>query len=179
MTSEPRTNPDDAHGDERYHPDDGCPLFSERLEDHILAVIKGAAPNRGTFCGECYTPLGATTAVCPHCGTVTAQRAPVERVPGGVIAMLQRVRRTERWIVNAMAYLGLTIAVVAGLALVLAVPYLRHHLLAATIVYTIVLIIGGRSLAGVIGGYYGDQIAYARARRRLLTEWRDWVAARG
>lgn len=179
MSSTPHADSHDPHGDERYLPNDGCPLFSERLEEHILAAITGAVPNRGTFCGECYTPIGVATQVCPHCGTVTAQRAPVERVPGEVIAMLQRVRRTERWIVNAMAYLGLTIAVIAGLALVLAVPYLRHHLLAATIVYTIVLIIGGRSLAGVIGGYYGDQIAYARARARLLTEWREWVAVRG
>ena len=33
-------------------------------------------------------------------------------------------------------------------------------------------------LAGVLGGYYGDRIAYERARGRLREEWAEWVAER-
>ena len=165
-------------GESRYVPDDDCPLFSERLEEQLLAVTSGAAPNAGRFCGHCYTPLGERTSVCPHCETDTSERRPVGRVPEVVVEMLQAQRRTESRIVNGFAYLGLTLAVVGGLVLVLGVPYLREHLIWATIVYAAVLIVGGRVLAGILGGYYGDRIAYERARGRLREEWAEWVAER-
>ncbi len=165
-------------GERRYVPDDDCPLFSERLEEQILAVTGGSAPNAGRFCGHCYTPLGERTAVCPHCSTETSERRPVGRIPEVIIEMLQTQRKTESRIVNGFAYLGLTLAVVGGLVLVLGVPYLRAHLIWATIVYAAVLIVGGRVLAGVLGGYYGDRIAYDRARGRLREEWAEWVLER-
>ncbi len=165
-------------GERRYVPDDDCPLFSERLEEQILAVTGGSAPNAGRFCGHCYTPLGERTAVCPHCATETSERRPVGRNPEVIIEMLQAQRKTESRIVNGFAYLGLTLAVVGGLVLVLGVPYLRAHLIWATIVYAAVLIVGGRVLAGVLGGYYGDRIAYERARGRLREEWAEWVTER-
>ena len=165
-------------GERRFRPDDECPLFSERLEEHLVAVTRGEAPNAGRFCGHCYTPLGRRTPQCGHCGTETDERRPVSRVPDEVIAMLTAQRKTESRIVNGFAYLGLTLAVLGGLALVLGVPYLRGNLIWATIVYAAVLIVGGRVLAGVLGGYYGDRLAYSRARRRLREEWAEWVVAR-
>ena len=45
--------------------------------------------------------------------------------------------------------------------------------------YGLFLLFGGRSLAGVLGGYYGDHIAYDRARNRLRQHWAEWVARRG
>ena len=42
-----------APEEQRYRPEDGCPLFSERLEEHLVAVQKGREPNRGVFCGHC------------------------------------------------------------------------------------------------------------------------------
>ena len=60
----------------------------------------------------------------------------------------------------------------------LVVPYLRANLIAATVAYAVVLLVGGRVLAGLIGGYWGDRVAYARARRRLLERWEAWTAAR-
>ena len=165
-------------GERRYVPDDECPLFSERLEEQLLAVTSGAAPNAGRFCGHCYTPLGERTRVCPHCDMETSERRPVGRIPEVVIEMLQAQRRTESRIVNGFAYLGLTLAVVGGLVLVLGVPYLREHLIWATIVYALVLIVGGRALAGILGGYYGDRIAYDRARGRLREDWAEWVEVR-
>jgi hypothetical protein len=165
--------------EQRYIPDDGCPLFSERLEEHIVALTRGEVPNRGRFCGNCYTPLSQEIQRCRHCNEEpSSDRATVEQVPDPVIEMLRAVHKTEKNWVNGFAYLGLVIAVFAGLGIVLGIPYLRERLLAATIVYGIILLIGSRGLAGLLGGYYGDRIGYERARRRLLEDWSEWVGER-
>lgn len=164
--------------EQRYQPHDECPLFSESLEAHIVAVTRGTAPNHGTFCGNCYTPLSRDSERCPHCGEATATRAPVDEIPAEVIEMLRQQRQTESNIVNSFAYAGFIIAIIGGLAIVLGIPYLRAHLLPATIVYTLILLIGGRTLAGVLGGYYGDHIAFDRARTRLKAQWAEWVRFR-
>ena len=160
-------------------PDDGCPLFSERLEEHLVAASRGETPNRGRFCGHCYTPLGRDTTLCPHCGNDKERgRPPVERVPDEITEILRVQRKTESTFVNGFAYLGLVIAVLGGLAIVLGIPYLRDHLLAATVVYAVILIVGGRMLAGLLGGYYGDRIGFTRARARTVESWEEWVARR-
>lgn len=168
--------------DVRYHPDDDCPLFSESLEEHIVGITRGTLPNHGTFCGNCYTPLSPDTAKCPHCGALTdGSRRPVETIPDEVMAMLREQRKTESSIVNSFAYAGFIIAICFALWLILTVPYLRPesgHLITATVVFSLVLIIGGRTLAGVLGGYYGDHVAYERARKRLRLKWAAFSAAR-
>ncbi|MGE0228423.1 MAG: hypothetical protein AB7I38_09080 [Dehalococcoidia bacterium] len=166
--------------EQRYRPDDECPLFSERLEEHIVLFTRGELPNRGRFCGNCYTPMSADTARCPHCGALTdGPFSPVDRIPDEVIQWLRDQRKTESRIVNSFAYLGFVIVILVGLAIVLGIPYLRAHLLPATIVYGLFLLFGGRTLAGILGGYYGDRIAYERARNRLRRRWAEWVARRG
>ena len=87
-------------------------------------------------------------------------------------------RKTESTIVNAFAYAGFIIAILSGLAVVLGIPYLRAHLLPATVVYTLWLLIGGRTLAAILGGYYGDRLAYDRARTRLRARWAEWLEER-
>jgi len=167
-----------ATGAERFRPNDGCPLFSDRLEEHIVAFTRGEVPNQGRFCGHCYTPMSPETVHCPNCAADTRERPPVERIPDEVVMMLRMQRKTERSWVTGFAYLGLLIAVMVGLAVVLGVPYLRGNLLPATIVYGLILFIGGRVLAGTLGGYYGDRIGFERARRNLLAAWDDWVSKR-
>jgi hypothetical protein len=164
--------------EQRYRPQDGCPLFSESLEQHIVAVTRGELPNHGTFCGNCYTPLSRDSARCPHCGEATLARAPVERVPDEVIAMLREQRKIESRVVNTYAYAGLILAIGGGLAIVLGIPYLREHLLAATITYALILIVGGRIAAGILGGYYGDRAGFEKARARLRERWAVWVVQR-
>lgn len=165
--------------EQRYQPDDECPLFSARLEEHIILYTRGELPNRGRFCGNCYTPMSVESSNCPHCGEPAQGRlTPVDHIPGQVIEMLREQRRTESTIVNAFAYAGFIIVIIVGLGIVLGIPYLRAHLLPATIVYGLFLLIGGRTLAGVLGGYYGDHIAYDRARTRLRQRWADWVEQR-
>ncbi len=164
--------------EERFRPDDGCPLFSERLEDHLVAFTRGELPNRGRFCGHCYTPLAGDSKRCPHCGEETSARPPTDRVPDAIVEVLRRQRSTEaRW-VNGFAYLGLLIAVVGGISLVLVIPFFKDNLIWATIFYGLILLIGGRSLAGVLGGYYGDRIGYERARTATRAAWDDWLATR-
>ena len=166
--------------EQRYRPDDECPLFSERLEDHIVAYTRGELPNHGRFCGNCYTPLSNDTAKCPHCEVLTdGPLSPVDEIPEPIVDMLREQRKTESRIVTTFAYTGFVLAIVTGLAIVLGIPYLRAHLLPATIVYGLYLLIAGRTFAGVLGGYYGDHLAYDRARTRLREEWAEWVTSRG
>lgn len=167
-----------ARGDERYQPEDGCPLFSDRLEEHIVGLTRGELPNRGRFCGHCYTPMSAEALRCPHCATSIQVRPPVPSIPAEVVEMLRRQRKTEQTWVNGFAYLGLVLAAVLGLGVVLGIPYLRQNLLPATIVYGLLLVVGSRMLAGLLGGYYGDRMGYERARGALLQSWDAWVQAR-
>ena len=169
----------DDPNDQRFRPDDGCPLFSEALEGHLVAVSRGEAPNRGRFCGNCYTPVGPDSARCPHCGEDFASgRRPVDSVPDEVMEALREQRKIEaRW-VNGLAYIGLLIAVVGGIVFVLTVPFLKERLLYATIVYAIILLVGGRALAGVLGGYYGDRIGFEKARAKTRATWARHVEER-
>lgn len=162
----------------RYRPEDDCPLFSERLEELLVLITRGESPNAGRFCGNCYHPLGPTTAICLHCQTNTNEHIPVKSIPDEIVEMLRNQRKTESRIVNGFAYLGLIIAIFGGLALVLGIPYFRSNLISATIAYALILLIGGRILAGVIGGYYGDRIGYSRARQKLREDWETWAAKR-
>ncbi len=166
-------------GERRLDHDDDCPLFSERLEEHLVALSRGERPRSGRFCGHCYTPMSPERARCAHCGEeASSGRRPVSSVPEEVMAMLRRQRKTERAWVTGYAYLGLGLAIVGGLALVLGLPPLRENLLGATVTYALVLIIGGRAAAGLLGGGVGDRQGYERARSRLLAEWEEWLIRR-
>ncbi len=156
-----------------------CPLFSASLEEHLIAVSRGEAPSRGRFCGNCYHPVSRDTHCCPHCmNNMNSMHAAVEIVPGDIVDILRRQRKTESTIVNSFAFLGVLIAVIGGLGVVLGIPYLRDHLLPATIVYALILLVGVRGLAGFFGGYYGDRIGYERARRATVASWKEFEEKR-
>ena len=174
----------DEPGDVRFRPDDGCPLFSEALEDHLVAVSRGAAPNTGRFCGNCYTPISRDTVRCPHCAEVadaTGQtgRAAVNAVPDPIRDALLRQRAIESKWVNGFAYLGILIAATTGIAIVLSVPFFRDSLIWATVFYGAYLLIGSRVLPAILGGYYGDRIGYEKARIETRAAWAEWQATRG
>ena len=171
----------EAPQEQRFRPpvSADCPLFSERLEEHVIAASRGEAPSRGRFCGNCYTPAGRDTERCSHCDNHFEDgRAAVDIVPDEITEMLRRQRKTESTIVNSFAFLGVLIAVVAGLGVVLGIPYLRDNLLPATIAYAVILLIGVRGLAGFLGGYYGDRIGYERARKHTIASWKAFEANR-
>ncbi|MDA0365147.1 MAG: zinc ribbon domain-containing protein, partial [Chloroflexi bacterium] len=165
--------------EERLRPDDDCPLFSPALEDHLIALTRGEVPARGRFCGNCYTPIARDTALCPHCGNDTEQgRVPVRAVPDQITLILRSQRKIESTWVNGLAYLGLVIAVVGGIALVLSIPFFRANLIWATLLYGLILLVGGRMLAGFLGGYFGDRWGYERARARTRDAWAEWLRER-
>ena len=153
---------------------DGCPLFSERLEEHLVAVRRGESPSTGRFWGFCFTPTGPTSEVCTHCqNNFRSERKTVEVVPLVITEILREQRKIEARFVNGFAYLGVLLAVLGGLAGVLGIPYLRDHLIPATIVYALILLVGVRIFAGVLGGYFGDNIGYNRARKKTVHSWED------
>ena len=82
------------------------PIFSPRLDEVMAAMIKGEAPNAGRFCGYCYTPLSKTANACSHCGTATADYAPVDRLPREFGQLYRRMRKRENLIVNSFAFAG-------------------------------------------------------------------------
>ena len=150
------------------------PIFSPRLDEVLAQMIKGQAPNRGHFCGNCYTPLAEDRRVCPHCATATSDRLPVEQVPAEVIAMFRALRRRESTVVNSFAFLGLFLGV--GLFLGL---FLVSDALWWRIVDIAILVVASRLFAAILGGGIGDEVGYRFARRRLAREWEAFAEKRG
>ena len=153
------------------------PVFSERLSDVLDGIFKGEAPNAGRFCGHCYTPIDPERTQCAHCGRSVGERAPVGRVPDQVLEIFRRMRRRESLVVNSFAYLGL----LSGVFIFLVVFYVLFLLDAGIwwYVFNIVLLfVAARVLAGLIGGFIGDELGYRYARRRLIEEWHAYEAKR-
>ena len=169
---------DEPLPEERYRPDDGCPLFSPRLEAHLVAVSRGETPERGTFCGNCFTPIGRETMTCPHCAEATSVRRPVDVVPAPIAAALRVQRKTEGQWVNGFAYIGVLIAMALPLAAVLGIPTLKDSLILGTAVYAPLLLIGMRVFPAILGGYFGDRKGFEAARAKTRAAWERWVAER-
>lgn len=168
---------DEPSPEERYRPDDGCPLFSPRLEAHLVAVSRGETPERGTFCGNCFTPIGRETTACPHCGEPTSRRRPVDVVPAPIAAALREQRKTEGQWVNGFAYIGVLIAMVLPLAAVLGIPVVKDNLILGTAVYAPLLLVGMRVFPAILG-YFGDRKGFEVARKKTRAAWERWVAER-
>ena len=155
----------------RFKPDDDCPLFSLSLENHLVDVLNGAVPNRGSFCPYCFSPVGSEEATCAECQLDSTLSERLNQVPAEIVVALRNQRSIEsRW-VNSFAYLGVLIAVVGGIAFVLATPIFDDRLIYATVAYGLILLVGSRVLAGFLGGYFGDQIGYSKGRAQTIKAW--------
>ena len=153
------------------------PIFSERLAALLEEFRAGRAPNSGRFCGYCYTPIDAQRHHCPHCRRAVQDYPPAGRVPQDVLEMFRRQHRRESLVVHSFAYLGL----LSGGFVFLVVFYVLFLLDAAIwwFVFDIVLLfVAARVLAGLIGGYVGDELGYRYARRKLTEEWQEFEAQR-
>lgn len=153
------------------------PVFSERLTNVLDAIFKGEAPNVGRFCGHCYTPLAPERTRCPHCGRAVDDRAPVEQVPREVLAMFKQLRRRESLVVNSFAYLGLLL----GVAIFIGVFYVLFYTGASVWWYVfdiVLLFVGARGLAGLLGGFVGDELGFRYARRKLSEDWAAYEVER-
>lgn len=161
----------DFLGERRFKPEDNCPLFSLRLENHLVDVINGIVPNRGNFCAYCFSPMGLLDVLCVECQFDSTSAERLDQVPEEIVRAMKNQRSIEsRW-VNSFAYLGVLIAVVGGIAFVLATPIFDDRLIYATIAYGLILLIGSRILAGFLGGYFGDQIGYSKGRTQTIKAW--------
>lgn len=156
----------------------GIPVFSERLDTVLAAMINGEAPNYGRFCGYCYTPLVKTSDVCRHCSRTVHDIAPVQKVPSEVIALYRRMRKRESVIVNSFAFAGLFLGVVLFTVLVGVAVFMFDASWLMLALATVVLMVGGRVFAGILGGWIGDNIGYDYAQRRLREEWAAFDAQR-
>jgi hypothetical protein len=153
------------------------PLFSERLTELLEAYLKGEAPNAGRFCGYCYSPIDAGRRECPNCGRSVDDHAPVERVPDGVIAMFRRKRRRESLVVNSFAYIGLALSVVIFIVVFYFIFMSGGNLWLYAFNIALLFVLA-RVLAGLIGGFVGDDLGFRYARRKLADEWREYEAGR-
>ena len=153
------------------------PIFSERLTSVLGTIFDGKAPNAGRFCGNCYTPIDAARTRCLHCDQDVEQRPPVEKVPQEVLAMFRQLRRRESMVVNGFAYIGLF----SGVATFIGVFYVLFTVGAGVWWYVFdiaLLFVLSRVLAGLLGGYVGDEVGYRFARRKLAEEWSAYAAER-
>ena len=150
------------------------PVFSKRLDELMGAMIKGEAPNAGRFCAYCYTPLGTKAATCVHCGRPLDQAGTLEKLPPELFALYRRMRRRESIIVNSFAFAGLGIGLALFIALVALAVYRYDQSLWLLGESVVVLIVGGRVFAGILGGWIGDAIGYDYAQRKLVEEWREY-----
>ena len=151
------------------------PIFSERLTTVLVDIIKGEAPNAGRFCGNCYTPIDKQRSVCPQCDCSVEERPPVGKIPREVGVMFRNLRGRESLVVNSYAYAGLFL----GVIIFIAVFYVLFTLGAGIwwfIGDLVLLAVSARVLAGLLGGYIGDEVGYRYARRKLAEDWAAWEA---
>jgi len=158
------------------HPD--IPIFSERLDELMAAMIKGDAPNAGRFCGYCYTPLSKKADACPHCARTAAAYQPVAKIPTEFFDLYRRMRKRESLIVNSFAFAGLGIGLVLFIALVAVAVFRFNASVWALAGALVVLLAGGRIFAGILGGWIGDAIGYDYAHKRLVLEWQEYERER-
>jgi hypothetical protein len=161
---------------ERPPPPD-LPVFSERLTAILEQLFEGKTPNAGNFCGFCYTPIDKQRLHCPHCRRAVADYPSVPTIPREVLLMFRSRRRRESLVVNSFAYLGLFI----GVALFIGIFYVIFELNANVWWYIfdiVLLFVAARVLAGLLGGWIGDELGFRYALRKLSDEWQAYDAAR-
>jgi len=149
------------------------PVFSERLDTLLSAMLDGEAPNAGRFCGYCYTPLGKKASACAHCGRTTVEFETIAKLPPEIVELYRRMRKRESLVVNSFAFAGLGLGLVLFIILVAVAVYRFDQSLWMLAGATAVLIVGGRILAGILGGWIGDAVGYDFAQRRLAVEWAE------
>ena len=153
-------------------------IFSPRLDDFLDRLQEGETPNAGTFCSFCYNPLTPEATRCDHCGQVLAERAAIDSVPRDVVEMHRRMRKRESVIVNSFAFFGLGLGLALFLGLVAINVLYLDRALWFFVIATVVFLVGSRVLAGIIGGYIGDEIGYRYGHNKLAEDWRQHLASR-
>ena len=153
-------------------------VFSSRLETFLEQLDAGETPNSGTFCSFCYNPLPVEYQRCDHCGQALSERPAVNSLPPAVVEMFRRKQKRESLIVNSFAYLGLALGLAIFLGMVAINVLYMERALWFFLLATLVFLVGSRALAGIIGGYIGDEIGYRYANKRLAEDWAEHLTTR-
>ena len=154
-------------------------VFSNRLSDFLDRLQEGQVPNAGTFCSFCYNPMPQDFGRCDHCGQNLTDRPPISSLPREVIEMHRRMRKRESLIVNSFAFLGLGLGLGIFLGLVAINVLYMDRALWFFVIATLIFLVGSRVLAGILGGYIGDEIGYSYAHRKLAEDWSIHLSQRG
>src|SRR5437899_2776099 len=136
-------------------------------------MLAGRAPNAGRFCGYCYQPLALDRQRCPHCDRDTAQAAVVAAVPAAVIEMYRRQRSREGLVVRTMAWVGLTIGVIASL---LPLAFAGVTWWSAGSFFALLLIF--YLLSANLANSVGDALGYHWGQSLLRERWQRFVEER-
>jgi hypothetical protein len=153
-------------------------VFSTRLEEFFDRLAEGETPNSGRFCSICYNPLPVGFDRCDHCGQDLRERQPVQSLPQDVIEMHRRKQQRESLVVNSFAYLGLGLGLALFLGMVAINVLYLDKALWFFLVALVVFLVGSRLLAGMIGGYLGDEVGFRYANRHLSEDWANYVTHR-
>jgi hypothetical protein len=153
-------------------------VFSPRLTAFLEQLQAGDTPNSGSFCSFCYNPLPPGFERCDHCSQALSGRRPITSLPEDVVEMHRRMLKRESLIVNSFAYLGLALGLILFLGMVAVNVLYMNRALWFFILATLVLMVGTRILAGIVGGVIGDEIGYRMAGKQLAEDWAAHVAER-
>jgi hypothetical protein len=156
----------------------GLPVFSQRLDEIMAAMIKGEIPNVGRFCGYCYTPVTKNATSCTHCGRSVSEWPTVAKIPTDLFDVYRRMRKRESLIVNSFAFAGLALGLLLFIGLVALAVYRYNANLWLLAFATGAFIVGGRIFAGILGGWIGDNIGYDYAQKKLALEWAEYEQRR-
>lgn len=136
-------------------------------------MLAGSAPNAGRFCGNCYHPLAAERAVCPHCGIAVAEVAAVEAVPKDIIEAHRLRRGREGLMVRTFAWAGLSIGVIVAL-----LPLILVGVTWWTFLLFFVLMFGFYVASANLANWIGDDLGYAWGQSTFRRRWERHVAER-
>ncbi|HLF78725.1 MAG TPA: hypothetical protein VJB57_14690 [Dehalococcoidia bacterium] len=153
-------------------------IFSSRLDTFLTQILEGETPNSGRFCCFCYTPLPQGQDRCDNCGQDLTERPPVTSIPDDVIEMQRLKHKRESLVVNSFAYLGLGLGLAIFLGMVAINVLYLDKALWFFILATVVLFVGVRLLAGIVGGVIGDEMGYRYANTKLAQDWAAHVSRR-
>lgn len=153
-------------------------ILSQRLEEFLGRLHEGTSPNAGTFCSFCYNPLPPDFKSCDHCGQNLEQRSAIKALPDAVLEMYLRKLRSESLIVNSFAYLGLFLGLALYLGLVAINVLYLDKALWFFVIATVIFLVSSRMLAGLVGGFLGDELGYRVASRHLAEDWAAHLSQR-
>ena len=148
-------------------------VLSERLQELLIDIIDGKAPNAGQFCGYCYSPSTPKSNICDHCGRSQKSWPRSKRIPDEVIWMFRTQRSREGRVVRTVAYGGLLIGITVA---ILPISFFDVQWWTATALFGIIIF--SYFFFANLANTVGDTIGYRWGQRTLTKNWEVFVGTR-